>query len=155
MESAPAHAPADDVRVQRHLLALATPPDPLTPAERQAVRDTAESLLAQDPQHVGLSLRDSSGYPGYSGGANHISYLLAAGTRNTGDILDEPGVHEWLHSVRVAATDERVRIGYTSDPWWAPEQALERLVAAGYLVERHDRSVVCRHPDHTLPPRVR
>jgi hypothetical protein len=144
-----------DVRVQRHLLALATPPDPLTPAERQAVRDTAAALLAQDPQQVGISLRDPRGYPGYPAGANHISYLLPDGTRHTDDIVDEPGVRAWLRAVQEAADNEHRRIDYDGDPWNHPAQARARLEAAGYTVaDGQYGRVTCRHQEHALSPRV-
>lgn len=126
-----------DVRVQRHVLKHAAPPDPLTPDERLTVQECAGGLLSLDPVEVGLSLRSPDGRPGYPNGANHISYLLPSGTPHTDDILDEPGVRAWLAAVKEAAQEEHKRLrdhGVGESSPFSNEE-LDRLRGLGYTVE--------------------
>ncbi len=134
-----------NVRIQRHLLRCASPPDPLSHDERSSVLARAAELLARNALEVGLSLRDPWGRPGYPAGANHISYLLPKGCPNDGDILDEPGVRGWLAAVREAADSERQRLGLTGDGSVTNEE-VERLRSCGYAVElgQHGRITATR-----------
>lgn len=114
---------------------MAPAPD-LSAEETATIREAAGHLLAQDPRSVGLGLRDPWGVPGYPAGANHLTYVLPRQYHHIWEhVLEQPGMSEWLASVRAAAQEEKDRIGLRCDGP-VTDEVISVLRDAGYDVVR-------------------